>query len=165
MAYWRIPRRYEVAIAAGIAMVVVVFFASLILGVSGYLARWIHGDSSIHQELNSELSKSPDPANAVKVDYVDSFKGTSGAAANSYKTTMTDNEIRAYYDQEMQRRGWKLYGESKLTSWDKDLGESQRIYCKQPLAADIYFTGQNEAEFGYTYSLSISWRVVDECPS
>lgn len=157
--------KFRVAVAISIALVMMAFLASSAFVLKSYIRRWISGDPSIHQQLNIELDNIPTPAQAVRVHHVDNFKGTQGNIVNSYKTSLRYDDIRVYYDRELQGRGWKLYGESKVTSWGNDLGESQRIYCKPPLALDIYFPGQNETGIGYTYSLSVSWRLVDECPS
>ena len=117
----------------------------------------------MRQRLDRELGGIPTPPEATYVRHVNSFKGTHGSVANYYATSLSYDEIRAYYDRELEMRGWKLKGESKLETWRKDLGESARVYCRDPLAVEIYFTGKNEAAFRYRYALSVNWRVVEEC--
>jgi hypothetical protein len=117
----------------------------------------------MRQRLDRELASIPVPPQATQTGHVASFKWTQGTTANYYATRLSYDEIRAYYDLELANRGWKFYGESKLETWGKNLGESERIYCREPLAVSIYFTGKNETAFGFRYSVGVNWRLTEEC--
>jgi len=150
---------------ATIAVAVTVLMVGSTLALLAYLRNREKQSSSIRQQLTWELDNVQSPTEAVQVRRVDAFKGTHGNIANYYKTNLTYDELRNYYDGELERRGWKLRTEKKLTTWQKDLGESLRTYCKGPFAANVYFTGKNETALGFKYSLSVSWRLVEECGS
>lgn len=146
-----------------IAILVVLVVVGAGFGLRKYLSQRSQLAFEMRQRLDRELAAIPLPPHTTQVQHVSSFKGTHGSVANYYATSLSYDEIRAYYDGELETRGWKLKGEFKLKTWDKDLGELSRIYCRDPLAVSIYFTGKNEAAFGFRYSAGVSWRVVDEC--
>jgi hypothetical protein len=145
-----------------LAIVIVLMVVTAGFGLKRYLSQRALA-LEMRQRLDRELADMPVPAQATKIRRVGSFKGTHGSVANYYATSLRYDEIRAYYDRELATRGWKLNGESKLQTWGKDLGESERIYCRDPLAVSIYFTGENEAAFGYRYAVDVNWRLVEEC--
>jgi hypothetical protein len=153
----------RVIIAFTVALLIITLTVGSCFALRAYLRRRADQASQIHRRLDRELNNIKSPAGAIKVRHVDAFKGSHGNVGDYYKTSLSNDEIRAYYDRELETHGWNLKGESTLTTWGKDLGESLRTYCKDPIAANIYFTGKNESVLGFNYSLSISWRVVDEC--
>lgn len=148
-----------------LAILVVLLVVGAALGLRRYLSQRAQLAFEMHENLARELTNIPMPPQTNHVRHVDAFRGSHGNVANYYTTSLSYDEIRAYYDLELETRGWKLKGESKLETWGKDVGESSRIYCKNPIAANVYFTGKNEVALGFKYSVSISWRVVDECGS
>jgi len=150
-------------IVGAITIVLTLFLLGSVFGLMRYLNHQAERSSEMHQRLDRELSEIQNAPGTAQVQHVDAFRGSHGNVANYYKSSLSYDAIRAYYDEELKKRGWKFKQENKLETWGKDLGESLRIYCKNPLAADIYFTGKNQMVKGYTYSLSVSWRVVDEC--
>jgi hypothetical protein len=113
--------------------------------------------------VEKELNEIMPPSGATVTQHNVSNKWTQGVIGNYYRADLTYEQIRAHYDGEFARHGWKLKKQIPLTSWGNDLGESQTIYCRGNHAADIYFTGNARTQFGYRYALDISWGL-DYCP-
>jgi hypothetical protein len=142
--------------------VVILLSLALVVVFSKY-CQSVRLGSIMHQRIDRELHEIQTPPRTFQVQHIDGFRGTHGNVVKYYTSNLTREDIRAYYDQQLAIRGWRFKEESKLESWGKDVGESLRIYCKDVIAANVYFTGKNETVKGYTYSFSVSWRVVDEC--
>jgi hypothetical protein len=115
--------------------------------------------ADIEKELNEIM---PPPGVTVSQHSV-SNKWTQGVIGNYYRGDLTYDQIRAHYDAELARHGWKFKKQIPLTSWGKELGESQTIYCRGNHSADVYFTGNAQNRLGYRYALDISWGL-DYCP-
>jgi hypothetical protein len=110
-------------------------------------------------EVENELAEIVPPPGATVTQHNSIYKWTYGNVGNYYRANLTYEQIRAYYDVELARHGWKFRKQIPLTSWGKDLGESQTFYCKGDRAVDIYFTGN--AQLGYRYALNVDWGWND----
>ena len=62
---------------------------------------------------------------------------------------------------EMQKLGWRFMRE-KHVLWDnRDYGGYHAFYCKGNYTGDLEYAGGLEENFGWTYSLAISWGMTD----
>ena len=76
---------------------------------------------------------------------------------NLYRTNLTYSEIRAYYDAELAKHGWKFQKELKVNGPDgKDYGGKQVFYYKGEFTAFIYHVGEKPNP-EYTYYFRVSW--------
>ncbi len=111
-------------------------------------------------QIEKELAEILPPPGAVVTQHVDTYKWTYGNIGNCYQSNLTYEQVRAHYDVELARHGWTFRKKVPLTSWGKDLGESQTCYYKGNYGVDIYFTGESGA--GYRYVLNVTWGM-DYC--
>ena len=114
-------------------------------------------------DIENELNQIASPAGATATQHNVINKWTHGNIGNYYRADLSYDQIRAHYDAELARHGWTFQKQVPLTSWGKDMGESQTFYCKGNHTADIYFTGREESRLGYRYALDVSWGLYD-CP-
>jgi hypothetical protein len=133
-----------------------------VIAIRKYVSRKISQAEVMRLELQDEMDKIEHPSTAIRIQHNSNFKVGQGNIADYYKTRASYDEIRSHYDSELAKHGWQFREESKLSTWGKDLGESERFYCKGSVSADIYFTGQRENELGYRYSFGLSWGL-DSC--
>jgi hypothetical protein len=74
-----------------------------------------------------------------------------------YKTHMNFTEIRAYYDQELSRNGWRFQREEKLEQWGRDYGGKDATYCKGPFQASLEYRYFIPRSVDWDYSLGVAW--------
>jgi hypothetical protein len=148
------------AILLGAVIVIAFGFVAIVL--ASYL-RAIRRAPVTQAEVETELNQIATPSGATVTQHSISNKWTQGVIGNYYRADLSYQQIRAHYDTELARRGWTFQKQVPLTSWGKDMGESQTFYCKGDHTADIYFTGREEPRLGYRYALDISWGLYD-CP-
>jgi|SRR5215813_3219479 len=112
-------------------------------------------------DVENELAEIAPPPGAATTQHISIYKWTSGTVGNYYQSNLTYDQLRAYYDVELARHGWKFHKQVPLKDWGKDLGESQTLYCKGDRAVDIYWTGN--APQNYRYALNITWGWPEDC--
>ena len=76
-----------------------------------------------------------------------------------YNSEQSDAQIKAYYDNELGRLGWKYIGEKKVEKFGKFSGGSQFLFCNGEVAATLFTTATDKAWLGYTYSLALNWGM------
>ena len=76
-----------------------------------------------------------------------------------YNSEQSDDQIKAYYDNELARLGWKYIGEKKVEKFGKFSGGSQFLFCNGEVAATLFTTATDKAWLGYTYSLALNWGM------
>ena len=98
------------------------------------------------------------------------YKTRRGRAA-FYKIDLPPDQIRSYYDTELERAGWKYIGTKPVEAFQRYTGGTQNLFCKGETATTLFVTGQDEERLGYTYSLSLNWGMssgyvwgVVDCP-
>jgi hypothetical protein len=111
----------------------------------------------IEQRFN-EVTPLP---NAISTQRNKMFKPAHGVIEEYYKTNESFPNIRAYYDNELSRRGWHFEKENNLTSWWRQRGEKIVFYCQGSTSAELYYSGQEGERLGYTYSFGLSWGLYD----
>ena len=91
-------------------------------------------------DVENELAEIVPPPGAVATQHNSIYKWTFGTVGNYYQSNLTYDQLRAYYDVELARHGWKFHKKVPLKNWGKDLGESSTVYCKGDRDVDIYWT-------------------------
>ena len=76
-----------------------------------------------------------------------------------YNSEQSDAQIKSYYDNELERLGWKYIGEKKVEKFGKFSGGSQFLFCNGEVAATLFTTAADKAWLGYTYSLALNWGM------
>jgi hypothetical protein len=109
-------------------------------------------------DLETEFHSIPRPSQAVPFDYYASHKMQHALVTEKYRTTLSDQEIREYYDDHLTEHGWKFLKEEPLYDWWRDLGGKTLYYRKGNYTAALEFQGQ-KADSGYAYSLGLSWGL------
>ena len=152
-------KRRNAIVLGSVIVIVLAFPVCAVLWFVREARRAPVTQASVEKELNEVVP----PAGATVTQHNVSNKWTQGVIGNYYRSTLTYDQIRAHYDAELGRHGWKFKQKILLTNWDKDFDESQTIYCRGNHAADIYFTGNGPNRVSYRYALDISWGL-DYCP-
>jgi hypothetical protein len=116
-------------------------------------------NADIHQrqtELAAEVIKPPADASPA---YLNSIYRPGRGVAQFYTTNANYEQVKSHYQSELAREGWKLFGERKLETFQRYNGAMHALFCKDHLAANLFFTGEEAPRFGYNYSLAINWGL------
>jgi hypothetical protein len=89
------------------------------------------------------------------------MKGSHGVVSNIYQSDLSYELVRAHYEKELSERGWKFRSEDRLTSWGKDLGQTETVYCRGNQKAYIFWTGSDRTRENIRYTLGFSWGLGD----
>lgn len=102
---------------------------------------------------------------------LNSIYKTARGKAGFYKIDLPPDKIKAYYDTELARAGWKYIGTKNVEAFQRYSGGTQNLFCKGETAAILFITAKDEARLGYTYSLALNWGMssgyvwgVVDCP-
>lgn len=76
-----------------------------------------------------------------------------------FKTDLSPEQIKSYYDRELARLGWKYIGTKPVEAFQRYSGGTQNLFCKGETAATLFITAQDEARLGYSYSLALNWGM------
>jgi hypothetical protein len=146
------------AILLGAVIVIAFGFVAIVLMS---FVRAVRHAPLTQAEVETELNQIAAPQGAAVTQHNVTNKWAHGNVGDYYRADLSYDQIRAHYDVELARHGWKFQKQVPLTSWGKDMGESQTFYCKGDRTADIYFTGREQSRLGYRYALDISWGLYD----
>lgn len=86
-----------------------------------------------------------------------------GIVSTGYKTGENYESIKLHYHQELISRGWNFSKEDSVLYEGIDYGGKELLYCKSGYAARLQYAGQQEIDFGWTFSFGITWGLADEC--
>lgn len=98
------------------------------------------------------------PANSVPLPLKTSHKTHQASVSQSYESKLNYAELRAFYDQELAKNGWRFWKEQRLRDWGRDLGGMTADYCKRPFLASLQYAGE-KADYGWNYALGLSWGL------
>lgn len=113
----------------------------------------------IEQEFREILPLS----RAAVIQHGSTRKTSHGIVSAAYKTDESYESIKQYYHNELASRGWSFRQEAGVKYDGKDYGGKELIYCKVGRAAHVQYAGQQEKEFGWTFSFALTWDYSDEC--
>jgi len=150
-----LKNRHLFLIWAGVAVVVSICFL--------LVAPKIYRNSlRAKAKLENELTQITPPPGATFVHHYYILKMTSGVVSDDYRGDLSYDQIRAHYDKELAAHGWSFRAKNSLTTWGKDLGKSETIYCRGNEAADIFWTGTEQTRQRVRFVLSLKWGS-DHC--
>src|SRR3989442_4331184 len=76
----------------------------------------------VQNDLESEFRAFQPLPQARSSWYNASHKSSQSLVSSHYQTNLTYSDIRAYYDVELAKHGWKFYEEEQMRDWGRDLG-------------------------------------------
>ena len=117
--------------------------------------------AQIQQELEHEFEAINPITQSGYYDYLAAHKSRNASVSGAFSTNLTFPEVRNYYDQELARNGWKFDKEERVQDWWRDFGGGSVQYCKGNYRAFLQYAGEN-ADYGWNFSLSLSWRLENE---
>jgi hypothetical protein len=112
----------------------------------------------MERRLEQELGLITPYPQAAPVTSQNSSKDSQALVTRTYNTSAGYPELRAYYDAELPRHGWKFVAEKSVSNWGKDRGGKTAHYCKGDWSADVEYIGRNE-DGSADYALSLSWGL------
>lgn len=160
-------KQWGVSILVGIAMLG--FILSIIVPL--FFLLYMNYDErvdgpaaeKIRDEMEAEFQKISPLPRAVQVQHGSMHKARQGLIRMAYKTELSYSEIKAYYDNELGKQGWRFARESHVKYDGQDYGGKELFYCKGNYTTNLYYAGRQEKEFGWTYSFTLAWPPSDEC--
>ena len=137
--------------------------AAVLISV-GYLVNPLAANTqAMEAELKAQLQEVGSPERAQFIAQRRTVKDTHGAMSNEYRTDLSFDQLKQFYDAELSRHGWQFKKETEIL-WDRqNLGGKHLFYCKGEFTADLEYSGKLETEFGWTYSLSFTFGLQDPC--
>lgn len=132
--------------------------------VYGYLSKHDAANTAaIEAELKAQLQEIRSPEQSHFIAQRRTVKESHGAVSNEYRANLSFDELKQFYDAELLRHGWKFKKETEIL-WDQqNRGGKHLFYCKGEFTVDLEYAGKMETEFGWTYSLSLTWGLRDPC--
>lgn len=109
----------------------------------------------VEGQLERELSLIKPYPRASLTRSEQSHKGRQALVTRRYNTTAGYQDLRKYYEAELENHGWRFVSEKSVYHWWRDFGGKTAHYCKGGLSADIEYMGQDNAGVG-DYVLSLS---------
>ncbi|MEP7338778.1 MAG: hypothetical protein ABI977_13665 [Acidobacteriota bacterium] len=113
---------------------------------------------AVQEDLEREFKLIRPLPQAGSCDYQASHKSSQAYVGSSYQTQSAYNEIRAHYDKELLKNGWKLQSEESTHNWGRDYGGWTANYCKGQYQASLHHPG-NDPGTGWAYALDLSWGL------
>ncbi len=115
----------------------------------------------IKNDLEAEYNLIDHFPGASSTRYEVTAKTGNALVIASFKFNNDFNEIKLYYDGELEENGWKFWKIDRFEDRVDDLEENYILFCKDSYIATITHYGKN-SDHGSTYSLSLSWGL-DVC--
>jgi len=149
--------------AAAIGLIALLAFAGLFV----YLPydQAVNGPKAaeIQKDMEGEFKMIEPLPGATQLRYGSMHKTHQGDVGGDYKTDKSYEEIRKYYDRELNNHSWRFVKEEPVKIWRRDYGGKEAFYCKGIYTATLQYSGQEEKDVGWTYSFGLSWGLFDEC--
>jgi hypothetical protein len=144
-------RKWLIPVLAAIALLAIV--------VTLVLLDFINNDpklDAVREDLKVEFDRIVPPANVVLSQQQVSAKPGIVVIDKAYSSNMNYHDLRAYYDSELSRNGWKYSTEERLDGGKR--GVIAAHYCKREYSASLYYVG-TQPGFGWTYAMDLSWGL------
>lgn len=135
--------------------------AALFVTITIVSVRYDNKAALTQQDLEKEFAQIQHllEATPIRHCFYSTHKSHQALVSNQYKTTLSYPEIRAYYDSELAKHGWKFQREKGVLIWGQNYGGKEAIYSKGQYTASLYYAGDDPSARNWTYSLSISWGL------
>lgn len=161
-------KRRVVIIAASVVAIVSVTgsiaFAVLFMQYLNHGQQVATGSAdAIQNDVEREFQRiSPLPL-AVPIQHNATHKTQQGVINTAYKTVRSYESIKAYYNNELSNLDWSFLREANVRYGGEDYGGKELFYCKGNYTAHVQYAGRQETQFGWTYSLALTWGLSDGC--
>ena len=160
-------RWWLLVIVGGAALTCILVFVTLAALFMGYMNSQERAAEPVAAQTQSDVERefqkvSPLP-NAIPSQGGSMHKTQQGVVSEAYKTEEDYEAIKAYYDSELARLGWKLIRENNVVYDGQDYGGRERLYCKGVYSAELQYAGRQEKEFDWTYSFALTWGLSQDC--
>ena len=156
-----------ICVAVSSATIVTVFVSVMLLfgAISlNHKEREAEAIADKNQKVVEEAFREISPLSRAALIQHGSMRRTDhGIISAAYKTEKSYESIKLYYDDKLTSRGWKFKREAGIQYDGKDYGGKELIYCKDNYAASLQYAGQQETEFGWTFSFAMTWGQSDDC--
>ncbi|SRR6266568_4445975 len=149
-----LTKRNLILICVGAGLVVL----ALVLVSVGEL-RAYRNSQRTKTELENELAQISAPSASTFIRHSVVMKGSHGVVSNIYQSDLPYELVRAHYDKELAGHGWTFRSVNRLTSWGKNLGQTETVYCRGNQKAYIFWTGTEKSMENIRYTLSFSWGL------
>jgi len=122
-------------------------------------------DGASDPNADSHQSQIESAADAIKPIHdsspasLDAIYHAGRGVVHFYTTTASYEEVRAHYESELVRNGWRLFGDRKLEIFQKYPGAMHVLYCKDGYAANLFYTASEAPRLGYNYSIAFNWGL------
>jgi hypothetical protein len=113
--------------------------------------------------MEVEFEKVVPPPQSIRTYRGSMHKTVLGVATSYHKVQLSYPEIKAYYNAELARLGWKFVSEGDIRYDGVDYGGKKLNYCKGNYSARVQYAGQQEEQFGWTYAFSLTWGTDAGC--
>ena len=167
LQFSRYSRATQILLGCLLAIIVLAVPLVVVSGFYGYLAfdAAVSGPRAAEMEarLEKEFGSIITMPEAKKKSDNSVYKTHHGARGAYYKTHAPWNQIKAFYDAELAKHGWRFVGDEKAIYNLHDYGGTQAFYCKGDLVVDVFYAGEQQAQFGWTYALNVSWGTYHKC--
>ena len=112
-----------------------------------------------HQQQTESAAALIQPLSDAQPAPLDSLYKPGRGIARFYTTNASYEQVKDHYESELTRNGWKVFGERKLEIFQRYNGMMHVLFCKNHLAANLFYTGAEAPRLGYNYSLAINWDL------
>jgi hypothetical protein len=131
----------------------------MIAGCIGCSAR----AASVQSELEKEYQTIRQLPEAQSKHYHASHKVRQAVVGAEYQSTVSYPDIRKYYDSELSKHGWAFIREEDILYGKilqrKNYGGKHVFYRKGEYIADLQYAGEQQSEFGWTYTFGLTWGI------
>lgn len=122
------------------------------------------GSARAQRSAEGEFSSITPPPGAVAIRpaFISSMRA--GFVANEYRTDLSYEGLRRYYDSELANHGWRFVREEAAIYGhigDRDKTGKLAFYSKENYTALLRYAGPRERVQGYTYSFAVEWSWLD----
>lgn len=136
---------------------------AVVISVGYFSKPYAANPQAIEAELKIQLQEIRSPEASHFIAQRRTVKEIHSAVSNEYRADLSFDQLKQFYDAELARQGWEFKKETGVL-WDRqNLGGKHLFYCKGEFTADLEYAGKLETEFGWTYSLSLTWGLRDPC--
>ncbi len=115
-------------------------------------------EANVHKlkEIEQLWTTVPIYPGMVEVSYSSPSEGEMTIDRN-YKSDAPFNEVRRFYTEKLTHAGWQVVGDTEVKDRGRFRGERLVEFRKGEYELDLQYAGQRKADFGWDYSIDITW--------
>ena len=137
-----------------------VLFASVLVTLSGIIYFYqYHRAEPIHRELEQEFARVTPALNSLPISHESTFKAGTALVQTEYKTNVSFAEVRAHYESELERNGWRFDSHQTKDQSEARSGLEEIVFCKGTYAASVSRRDRDLSDSKFWFALS--WGLHD----